>query len=155
MIVTVEFEIFNLLSTNLISEPDAEASPQFPFGICVVVMAGLLRVFGLTETIESDAEASPQFLYGICVVAMAGLSRTQLFSFILRFLNLLFNVVNGKIKLWHDFVPSSLVFHNKMLLQERYERIESEAEASPQFLYGYASPRWLDCRGFKCFCNYL
>ena len=116
MTVTVEFEIFNLLSTNLISEPDAEASPQFPFGICVVVMAGLLRVFVL---------------------------------------NLLFNVVNGKIKLWQNFVLSSLVFHNKMLLQERYERIESEAEASPQFLYGYASPRWLDCRGFKCFCNYL
>ena len=55
--------------------------------------------------------------------ATAGLSR------ILRLLNLLLNIVDGKMKLWHDLVPSSLVFHDKMLSQERYKRTESEAEA--------------------------
>ena len=34
-------------------------------------------------------------------------------------------------------------------LQKVSYQFGSEAEASPQFLNGYASPRWLDCRGFK------
>ena len=78
MIAVVEFKISNLLSTNLISEPDAEASPRFVFGISVVAMGRIL-------------------------------------TRVLRFLNLLFNIVNGKTKPWYDFVISSLVFHNKML----------------------------------------
>ena len=138
MIVTVGFKIFNLLSTSVISEPDAEDSPRFIYGIGIVAMDRILsRVLELTESIESDAEANPRFVFETSVVAVGRiLPRIQLVDLILRFLNLLFNVVNGKRKLWYDFVPSSLVFHDKMLSQERYKRTESEAEARPQLLYG-------------------
>ena len=122
MIVAVKFEIFNLLSTNLLSISEAEASPQFLYGYA---SSRWLDCRGYKKNQKRRLVLS--FLYGICFVVMAGLLR------VLRFLDLLFNIVNGKMKLWQDFVPSSLVFHNKMLLQERYKRIESEAEASPQF----------------------
>ena len=62
LMAMVELIIFNLLSTNIISEPDAEASPQFLWGIFVVAIAGLLRFLAVTKPIELGAEASPQFL---------------------------------------------------------------------------------------------
>ena len=71
MIVTVGFKILNLLSTSLISEPDAEDSPRFIYGIGIVAMGRILsRVLELTESIESDAEANPRFVFETSVVAM-------------------------------------------------------------------------------------
>jgi len=43
-IVTVEFNFFQFLLTKLISESEAEACPQFLYGICFVATAGLSRI---------------------------------------------------------------------------------------------------------------
>ena len=62
-------------------------------------MAGMLRILGLTELMESDSESNARFNSGINVVVMAGTPRTQLVSLLLRFLNLLFNILNRRTKL--------------------------------------------------------
>ena len=50
-----------------------------------------------------------------------------------RYLNLLFNIVDGETKLWYDSVYRSLVFHDKMLSEKECKRLESGAEVSPRF----------------------
>ena len=50
-----------------------------------------------------------------------------------RYLNLLFNIVDGEMKLWCDSVYRSLVFHDKMLSEKECKRLESGAEVSPRF----------------------
>ena len=163
IIVAMKFEILNLLSTNSKSISEAETSSQFPFEY--------------TSSRWLDYRG-----YGI-------------FGFVIQ-------RCEWRIKWWHDFVPSSLVLHDKTSLQKRYKRIVSEAEissqfplwnmlrhagstvvdsktivtifggtlkdhqmliskeykrglseaeASPQFLFGYASSQWLDCCGYKPF----
>ena len=156
MIVTVGFKIFNLLSTSLISEPDAEDSPRFIYGIGIVAMGRILsRVLELTESIESDAEANPRFVFETSVVAVGRiLSRILLVNLILRFLNLLFNVVNGKRKLWHDFVISSLVFHNKMLSKKDTRNKNQMQRLNLVSILKQASSQWVEyCRGFGSSCN--
>ena len=112
MIAAVEFKIFNVLSTNLISEPDAEASPRFDFGISAVAI-WISRVFELTKLIESDAEAGPRFSFEISVVAI-WISRTQLFEI--------------------NFEETLKGY--EIIIEEEYLRSESDAEASPRFTCG-------------------
>ena len=50
-----------------------------------------------------------------------------------RYLNLLFNIVDGETKLWYDSVYRSLVFHDKMLSEKECKRLESGAEVNPRF----------------------
>ena len=62
-----------------------------------------------------------------------------------RYLNLLFNIVDGETKLWRDSVFRSLVFHDKMLFERERERSESGAEViSPRFTLWNKSRRDLD-----------
>ena len=62
------------------------------------------------KRLRSGAEAMPRFTCGMKTVAI-WISRTQFVSLFFRFLNLLFNVLNGKTKLRHDYVldPSSSI----------------------------------------------
>ena len=50
-----------------------------------------------------------------------------------RYLNLLFDIVDGEAKPWCDSVYRSLVFHDKMLSEKECKRLESGAEVSPRF----------------------
>ena len=119
MIAVVELDILNLLSTNFQIRIRCRGSSSSLFGVNIVAMASTSRILALTELMEPDSESNTRFNFGINVVAMAGTSRTQLVSLLLRFLNLLFNILNRKTKLQYDFVFSSLVFHNKMLSEEK------------------------------------
>ena len=60
----------------------------------------LSRILELTQPIEPGVESRTHFVFVINTVAMGRiLSRTQLVGLYLRFLNLLFNVVDVKTKL--------------------------------------------------------
>ena len=60
----------------------------------------LSRILELTQLIEPGIESRTHFVFEINTVAMGRiLSRTQLVGLYLRFLNLLFNVVDVKTKL--------------------------------------------------------
>ena len=61
-----------------------------------------------------------------------------------RYLNLLFNIVDGETKLWRDSVFRSLVLHDKMLFEKEGERSESGAEVSTSFHLWNKSRRAMD-----------
>ena len=84
--------------------------------------------------LESGAEVTPRFTCGMKTVAI-WISRTQFVSLFFRFLNLLFNVLNGKTKLRHDYVFRSLVFHNKMLFEEESKQSEPDVEFITRFVF--------------------
>ena len=135
MIAMVELNILNLLSTSFQIRIRCRGSSSLLFGVNIIVMAATSRILGLTELMESDSELNTRFNFGINVVAMASTSRTQLVSLFLKFLNLLFNVLNRRTKLQHDFVFRSLVFHNKMLFEEESKRSDSDVEFMTRFVF--------------------
>ena len=163
MIVTMKFEISNLLSTNSKSISEAETSSQFPFEYTSSRWLDC-RGYGIFGFVIQRCEWRIKWWHDFVPSSLVLHDKTSLRK---RYKRVVSEAeTSSQFPLWNMLRHASwtvvdsnaivTVFRgtlkvHQMLTSEEYKRGLSEAEASPQFLYGYASLRWLDCRGYKPF----